>query len=348
VAGPRDAQGRTPLRVSEVNGRPVQEQANPGGCFAADVRLRTPDGDKPVQDFKPDDLIVSRPEGNREAPLEVQRVEAVFVRMGRIFRLGVQGKEIKTTGEHPFYVRERGWVQANELRVGDLLASHDGQWVPVDAVLDTGEYETVYNLRVANYHTYFVGSRAWGFSVWAHNAPCTAQAISDLTEGLPAGQAERLARIINGELPGTRAEVEATLAYFARGTTAAERATAAAEFLDRFGMVDEVPARPGAPQGPIPDYVDRHINPWRADEVYGDSQLYQNLGIGEPGTWVFVRHVRRAGMDAPVGAGSNPQHVIELFRDQANPPVHFEIHYQDSVRHGVRTVDWVHPPRIQQ
>ena len=30
--------------------------------------------------------------------------------------------------------------------------------------------ETVYNFRVANCHTYFVGCAEWGFSVWAHNA----------------------------------------------------------------------------------------------------------------------------------------------------------------------------------
>jgi hypothetical protein len=28
----------------------------------------------------------------------------------------------------------------------------------------------VYNLRVADFHTYFVGCDEWGFSVWAHNA----------------------------------------------------------------------------------------------------------------------------------------------------------------------------------
>lgn len=28
---------------------------------------------------------------------------------------------------------------------------------------------TVYNLRVADYHTYFVGCNEWGWSVWAHN-----------------------------------------------------------------------------------------------------------------------------------------------------------------------------------
>jgi len=61
-------------------------------------------------------------------------------------------------------------VPAAQLQPGDLLSSHDGQWVPVEEVYDTGEPETVYNLRVADFHTYFVGSEEWGFSVWAHNA----------------------------------------------------------------------------------------------------------------------------------------------------------------------------------
>jgi hypothetical protein len=49
------------------------------------------------------------------------------------------------------------------------LRSHDGQWVPVKEVLASGEESTVYNLRIADYHTYFVGDTSWGFSVWAHN-----------------------------------------------------------------------------------------------------------------------------------------------------------------------------------
>jgi hypothetical protein len=96
-------------------------------------------------------------------------VEEVFVRVGRVFHLHVGGRLIRTTAEHPFYARGRGWVAAGELRVGDELASHDGQWVAVEDRRDTGEVETVYNLRVADYHTYFVGCDEWGFSVWAHN-----------------------------------------------------------------------------------------------------------------------------------------------------------------------------------
>jgi hypothetical protein len=80
---------------------------------------------------------------------------------------------IPTTPEHPFFVRGKGWTATREVEVGDEVIGHDGQWVAVEAVEDTGRIETVYNLRVAQYHTYFVGSREWGFSVWAHNAECT-------------------------------------------------------------------------------------------------------------------------------------------------------------------------------
>jgi len=45
-------------------------------------------------------------------------------------------------------------------------------------VYDTGAEERVYNLRVAEYHTYFVGCDEWGFSVWAHNADCSPQQVS--------------------------------------------------------------------------------------------------------------------------------------------------------------------------
>jgi hypothetical protein len=71
-------------------------------------------------------------------------------------------------------VRGQGWTAAKDLRIGDLLRSHDGRWIPVADLCDSGEDVAVYNLRVADYHTYFVGSLEWGFSVWAHNQ-CTGQ-----------------------------------------------------------------------------------------------------------------------------------------------------------------------------
>ena len=101
---------------------------------------------------------------------EVQVVEEIFVRTSAIINLRARGHDIRTTAEHPFFVKGKGWICAHEIKQSDELLSHDGQWVTVEAVTDLKEVATVYNLRVSDYHTYFVGSRDWGFSVWAHNA----------------------------------------------------------------------------------------------------------------------------------------------------------------------------------
>ncbi len=54
--------------------------------------------------------------------------------------------------------------------MGDRIRLRDGNWLAIEDLLDTGEYETVYNFRAADFHMYFVGGEEWGFSVWAHNA----------------------------------------------------------------------------------------------------------------------------------------------------------------------------------
>jgi hypothetical protein len=59
-------------------------------------------------------------------------------------------------GELPFFAYHNGWVKASLLEPGDRLLGHDLQWIAVEDLLDTGEYEAVYNLRIADYHIYFV------------------------------------------------------------------------------------------------------------------------------------------------------------------------------------------------
>ena len=56
------------------------------------------------------------------------------------------------------------------LSAGDLLRSHDGKTLPVESVTDTNDDVTVYNMRIEEYHTYFVGDSHWGFSICVHNA----------------------------------------------------------------------------------------------------------------------------------------------------------------------------------
>jgi hypothetical protein len=150
-------------------------------CFAAGTPLLTPEGSQAIEDFRVGDLVLARPEGDPAAAAEAKVVEEVFSRTGRVLALHVGGQVIKTTAEHPFWVQGKGWLAGGALQAGDLLSSADGQWVAVEALRDTAEYATVYNLRVGEYHTYFVGSGEWRFSVWAHNA-CVYQA-PDPTSG---------------------------------------------------------------------------------------------------------------------------------------------------------------------
>ena len=78
-----------------------------------------------------------------------------------IVKLTVDGETIETTPEHPFYVEEKGWTQAGELVVGDAIRQADGTpSVVIDVVFETTP-ALMYNLTVADAHTFFVGSGEW-------------------------------------------------------------------------------------------------------------------------------------------------------------------------------------------
>jgi hypothetical protein len=168
------SQGNIPGGLSYLAAAAANMASLFGACFAAGTPLLTPDGHKSIEDFKPGDWILSAPEDNPEAPPEAKRVEEVFTSVAALLELRVGDRVIRTTEEHPFFVLGRGWTAARELMAGDRLRSHNERSVVLDEVVRHAEEVPVYNLRVADYHTYFVGSSEWGFSVWAHNT-CTGQ-----------------------------------------------------------------------------------------------------------------------------------------------------------------------------
>ena len=163
-------------------------------CFAAGTPLLTPDGSKPIEQFKVGDFLLSRDENDPLGPISPKVVEEVFVRTGQILHVHVRGQVIRTTPEHPFWVNGRGWLPAGCLCVGDLLYSHDGNWLPVEDLYNGGESETVYNLRVADHHTYFVGSQEWGWSVWVHNARCRHFTSEEGLAGIQQSQSIKISR----------------------------------------------------------------------------------------------------------------------------------------------------------
>ena len=161
--------------------------------FAVGIPRLTSEGSQSIEQFRPGDWVLSASEFDPEAPPEPRRVEEVFTHVMPLLHVQVGGQTIRTTTEHPFYVRSKGWVAAKDLQTGDSLRSHDGQWVSVESVAEGQGLAAVYNLRVADYHTYFVGGESWGFSVWAHNA-CDLDSLSRAAGAADRGGLTRAGR----------------------------------------------------------------------------------------------------------------------------------------------------------
>jgi hypothetical protein len=69
----------------------------------------------------------------------------------------IEGETIQTTPEHPFFVEGVGWWPAGELQVGDHIHKADGTTGKVQAVVAVYHPQMMYNLSIAQAHTFFVG-----------------------------------------------------------------------------------------------------------------------------------------------------------------------------------------------
>ena len=143
-----------------------QAKAWLGGCFAAGTPLLIPGGEKLIEEFKAGDWVLSAPEDDPTAIPVPRLVEAVFENFMPLMELRFGNVKVRTTIEHPFWVEGRGWTHANMLVEGDRLRSDDGSTVVLTGIEGELEAAPVYNMQIAEYHTYFVGSAQWGFSVW--------------------------------------------------------------------------------------------------------------------------------------------------------------------------------------
>ena len=59
--------------------------------------------------------------------------------------------------EHPFYTAEEEWVNAGDLSLGEEILALDGTIGVVEGVEVVTDSQPMYNLTVADAHTFFVG-----------------------------------------------------------------------------------------------------------------------------------------------------------------------------------------------
>jgi hypothetical protein len=114
--------------------------------------------------------VLLRSERDPDGPIEARQIEACFVRHWEIIQIQVAGRIYGTTSEHPFYVSGKGWTKAIDLSPGDLLVGHTQKLTALESIHSLGESQRVYNFRVQEHATYFVGKSTDDWSLWVHNS----------------------------------------------------------------------------------------------------------------------------------------------------------------------------------
>jgi hypothetical protein len=184
------------LRQSAQMGRAAVRAANSGNlaplqnylvnCFAAGTPILGEHGSRPIEEYRAGDKVWARDENNPDSAPALKSIEECFVNELPIWHVHIGGQVVRTTDEHPFWVERRGWTATKNLLAGDRILGRTGETAVVEEVFATGLWETVYNFRVAEYHTYFVGEESWGFAVWAHNT-CAPAAYNVLRRNPQSG-----------------------------------------------------------------------------------------------------------------------------------------------------------------
>ncbi len=138
-------------------------------CFVAGTYVLALDGLKRIENIVAGDKIMAANPDTFE--IAEKKVLETYVRqVDKLVHLTINGEEIVTTDNHPFYVQGRGFIEAGSLLVGDKLVSVNGEDLFVEdySIELTEETISVYNFQVEDFHTYFISE----YKVWVHNVDC--------------------------------------------------------------------------------------------------------------------------------------------------------------------------------
>ncbi|MGE0711197.1 MAG: Ig-like domain-containing protein [Planctomycetota bacterium] len=206
-------------------------------CFLAGTYVRTRSGRVPIERIKPGDLVLSRDpvtgrqcyesvtrlfrgHTDRVVHLKIAKGSSATRRRAERHRAGLEsggscsegsqarreaedGQEIRCTTAHPFWVQGRGWVRAEDLRLGDELSGSEGERLVVLGQEVRQEEADHYNFEVEGFHTYFVAGDLSAPAVWVHNL-CEVEiqqryeAFRQSYSGSPVSYAEFRAGLLRG------------------------------------------------------------------------------------------------------------------------------------------------------
>jgi hypothetical protein len=130
--------------------------SNHAACFGAGTPVRALEGLRPIETLCAGDLVLTQSPRGGELKYEAI-VEVYHNPPNATYRIALDTAEtIVATGIHRLWKAGKGWAMARELKPGDVLRTLGGA-ATVKSV-ETDRTQPVFNLRVADGESYFVGN----------------------------------------------------------------------------------------------------------------------------------------------------------------------------------------------
>lgn len=133
----------------------TEKTCSTSSCFAAGTKVAVENGYKNIEDIKPGDYVYSyNLDTNKK---ELKKVLETFIHQkDEIYTLKVNNQLIYTTEEHPFYVINKGWINAEKLKFNDKLLSIKTGPTNIQNISKRNNKTYVYNFEVEDYHNYLI------------------------------------------------------------------------------------------------------------------------------------------------------------------------------------------------
>ena len=138
-------------------------------CFVAGTKVLTKDGLKNIEDIKIGEYVYAINLDTNEKELS-KVTDTIRTQNNKIYEVTLEnGEVIKSTEKHEYYVLDKGWTRAYNLKVGDTLSSTIKGKLKIKSIV-IKNYDTpvnTYNLTVEGKHNYLITE----YEVLVHNVP---------------------------------------------------------------------------------------------------------------------------------------------------------------------------------
>jgi RHS repeat-associated protein len=164
-----------------------------GACFVKGTEVAAEGGGRPIEEVQVGDRVWAWNEDTGEVSLK-EVVNTMSHDEVELVQVELDDVSVEATTEHPFWVEKVGWTGAAHLKIGDTVKTLNGPR-RVTKVQTYSGAARVFNLEIAELHTYFVSS----VGILVHNA-----GNSVVGNAVPKVTDPKLANIVNDLYKGAR------------------------------------------------------------------------------------------------------------------------------------------------